>query len=109
MSDPYLGEIRMVGFNYAPYGWAFCAGQTMSVPQNAALFALLGVIYGGNGQTTFQLPDLRGRSPVGMGQGPGLSNIVLGEAAGTESTTLTMSNMPTHTHTASVSGGITAT
>lgn len=109
MSDPFLGEIRMVGFNYAPYGWAFCAGQVMSVAQNAALFALLGVSYGGNGQTTFQLPDLRGRTPVGMGQGAGLSNIVLGEAAGTESATLTIGNMPAHTHAASVSGGITAT
>jgi microcystin-dependent protein len=108
MSDPYLGEIRMVGFNYAPYGWAFCSGQVMSVAQNAALFALLGVTFGGNGQTTFQLPDLRGRAPVGMGQGPGLSNIALGEAAGTESTTLMPGNMPVHTHAASVSGGITA-
>lgn len=109
MSDPYLGEIRMVGFNFAPMGWAFCAGQTISIQQNTALFALLGTIYGGNGVQTFQLPDLRGRSPVGMGQGPGLSNINQGEAAGAENATLTINNMPPHTHTASVSGGITAT
>lgn len=109
MSDPYLGEIRMVGFNFAPSGWAFCAGQLMSIAQNTALFALLGTIYGGNGTQTFQLPDLRGRVPVGMGQGPGLSNINQGEMAGTENTTLTISNMPQHTHTATASGGITAT
>ncbi|PMS23095.1 phage tail protein [Trinickia dabaoshanensis] len=105
MSDPFLGEIRMVGFNYAPYGWALCQGQTMSISQNNALFALLGTSFGGNGQSTFQLPDLQSRTPVGMGQGLGLSAVEIGEKAGTENATLTVSNMPQHTHTASVSGG----
>lgn len=105
MSDPFLGEIRMVGFNYAPYGWALCQGQTMGVSQNTALFSLLGTSFGGNGQTTFQLPDLRSRTPVGMGQGLGLSDIVLGEQDGTESVQLTTANMPQHTHAAMVSGG----
>ncbi|MCG5073233.1 phage tail protein [Paraburkholderia tagetis] len=105
MSDPFLGEIRMVGFNYAPNGWAFCQGQVLPIAQNTALFALLGTTYGGNGTTTFQLPDLRGRMPVGMGQGLGLSSIALGEQGGTENATLTTQNMPMHTHTATVSGG----
>lgn len=105
MSDPYLGEIRMVGFNFAPVGWAQCSGQTMSISQNSALFALLGTIYGGNGQTTFQLPNLQGRTPVGFGQGLGLSPINLGESAGTETVTLTTQNMPQHTHVATVTGG----
>ena len=98
MSEPFLGEIRMVGFNFAPQGWAFCQGQIMSIAQNTALFSLLGTMYGGNGQTTFGLPDLQGRSPVGIGQGPGLSPIVQGEMAGTENVTLLASNMPMHTH-----------
>ncbi|WP_206951257.1 phage tail protein [Trinickia acidisoli] len=105
MSDPFLGEIRMVGFTYAPAGWAFCQGQTVAISQNNALFALLGVTYGGNGVQTFQLPDMRGRSPVGQGQGLGLTNILIGEVAGTENVTLTMQNLPAHTHTASVTGG----
>jgi microcystin-dependent protein len=90
MSDPFLGEIRMVGFNFAPRGWAMCQGQLLSIAQNNALFALLGTLYGGDGQTTFGLPDYRGRSPVGMGQGPGLSAVVQGEMAGTENVTLTL-------------------
>lgn len=102
MSDPFLGEVKMVGFNFAPSGWAFCQGQLMPIAQNTALFSLLGTMYGGNGQTTFGLPDLRGRSPVGMGQGPGLTDIVQGEMAGTESVTLTTANMPMHTHPTSV-------
>lgn len=98
MSEPFIGEIRMVGFNFAPRGWAFCQGQIMSIAQNSALFSLLGTMYGGNGQTTFGLPDMRSRSPVGMGQGPGLSNIVQGEMSGTENVTLLTSNMPAHNH-----------
>lgn len=98
MSEPFLGEIRMVGFNFAPRGWALCQGQLMSIAQNSALFSLLGTTYGGNGQTTFALPDLRGRSPVGMGQGPGLSPITQGELSGTENVTLTSAQMPMHTH-----------
>ena len=98
MSDPFLGEIRMVGFNFAPRGWAFCDGHLMSIAQNSALFALLGTMYGGNGQTTYALPDLRGRSPVGVGQGPGLGGIVQGEMGGVENTTLLASQMPVHNH-----------
>jgi microcystin-dependent protein len=98
MSEPFIGEIRMVGFNFAPRGWAFCQGQLVSIAQNTALFSLLGTLYGGNGQTTFGLPDLRGRSPVGMGQGPGLSTITQGEVGGTENVTLLSSQMPAHNH-----------
>ncbi|UXY15302.1 tail fiber protein [Chitiniphilus purpureus] len=94
--EPFLGEIKMVGFNFAPRGYAMCQGQQMSIAQNSALFALLGTMYGGNGQTTFGLPDYRGRSPVGMGQGPGLSMIVQGEVAGTENVTLTTGQLPPH-------------
>jgi len=100
MSDPFLGEIRMVGFNYAPRGWALCAGQLMPISQNNALFALLGTTYGGDGITTFALPDYRGRSPVGMGNGPALTPIVQGEKAGIENVTLTQLQMPIHTHAA---------
>jgi len=100
MSDPFLGEIRMVGFNYAPRGWALCDGRLLSIAQNSALFALLGVTYGGDGQATFALPDYRSRSAVGMGNGPGLTPIIQGEKAGVESTTLTQLQMPMHTHTA---------
>lgn len=104
MSEPFLGEIRMVGFNFAPTGWAFCTGQTMSIAQNSALFALLGVTFGGNGQVTFGLPDYRGRSPVGMGAGPGLTTIQQGEMSGTENVTLLTSQMPQHTHAAVFAG-----
>ncbi|MBH3339814.1 tail fiber protein [Pseudomonas mendocina] len=92
--EPFLGEIKMVGFNFAPRGYAMCQGQLMSIAQNSALFSLLGTLYGGNGQSTFGLPDYRGRGPVGMGQGPGLSMIVQGEVAGTESVTLLNTNLP---------------
>lgn len=92
--EPFLGEIKMVGFNFAPRGYALCQGQVMSIAQNSALFSLLGTLYGGDGQTTFALPDYRGRGPVGMGQGPGLSLINQGEVAGTESITLLTSNLP---------------
>jgi microcystin-dependent protein len=109
MSDPFLGEIRMAGFNFAPYGWAQCQGQTIAVSQNQALFSLLGVSFGGNGVSTFQLPDLQGRSPVGMGQGLGLSAVTIGEQGGAENTQLLSSNMPQHTHTATVTGGGTVT
>src|SRR5688572_6320685 len=98
MSEPFLGEIRMVGFNFAPQGWAFCQGQLMSIAQNSALFSLLGTTFGGDGQTTFALPDYRGRSSVGMGSGPGLTNIVQGEKSGTENVTILSTQMPVHTH-----------
>src|SRR5688572_14577376 len=100
MSDPFLGEIKMVGFTFAPRGYALCAGQQMSIAQNSALFSLLGTTFGGNGQTTFGLPDYRGRTPVGMGQGPGLTFVNQGEVSGSESTTLTILQMPIHNHTA---------
>ena len=98
MTEPFLGEIRLFPYNFAPRGWAFCSGQLMSIAQNTALFALLGTTYGGNGQTTFGLPDLRGRVAVSSGQGPGLSFYNLGQQAGTETVTLTQSEMPMHSH-----------
>ena len=89
----------MVGFNFAPQGWALCNGQILSIAQNQALFSLLGTTYGGDGVTTFALPDLRGRVPLHMGQGPGLTQRVLGERSGEELHTLTITEMPAHTHT----------
>lgn len=98
MSEPYLGEIRMAGFNFAPRGWALCNGQLMSIAQNTALFSLLGTTYGGDGQTTFALPDFRGRAPNHWGSGPGLTPRVIGEASGSETVTLISTEMPQHTH-----------
>ena len=98
--DPLIGTIIMFAGNFAPRGWAFCQGQLLSIQQNTALFAIVGTSYGGNGQTTFALPDLRSRSPIGAGQGPGLSNIQLGDAAGMEQVTMTIANLPQHTHQA---------
>jgi microcystin-dependent protein len=96
--QPFIGEIFMSGFNFPPRGYAFCQGQILSIAQNTALFALLGTTYGGNGQTTFALPDLRGRVPMGQGQGPGLSPRSLGEVSGSENVTLIASQMPAHNH-----------
>ena len=93
-----IAEIRMFAGTFAPRNWAFCAGQLLSISQNTALFSILGTTYGGNGQTTFALPDFRGRVAVGTGQGPGLSNISLGEVAGSPSVTLTSQQMPIHSH-----------
>ncbi|WP_262249950.1 phage tail protein [Parapedobacter soli] len=101
--EPFLGQIIMVGFNFAPRGWAFCNGQLLSIAQNTALFSLLGTTYGGDGKTTFALPDLRGRCAVGMGQGPGLSNYSQGEMAGQEHVTLIQNQIPTHTHSLTAS------
>lgn len=99
MADsPYIATIQAFGFNYAPRDWATCSGQMLSIAQNTALFSLLGVVYGGNGQTTFGLPDLRGRTPVGQGQGPGLNPYVMGQTGGAEFTSLTANNMPVHAH-----------
>ena len=98
MSEPFLGMIAIYGFNFAPRGWAFCNGQILSIAQNTALFSLLGTTYGGNGQTTFALPDLRGRWPNHFGQGPGLSSYDLGQQAGTESVTLTANQVAPHSH-----------
>lgn len=100
MSEPFLGEIIIVAFNFAPRGYALCQGQILPISQNTAVFSLLGTTYGGNGQTTFALPDLRGRVPVAAGQGPGLSNIDLGQVGGSESATLTANQMPAHNHAA---------
>lgn len=97
-----IGEIRMFGGNFAPAGWQFCNGQPMSIAENTALFSLIGTIYGGDGQVTFNLPDLRGRVPVGTGQGPGLQFVDLGEMGGEENHTLKTLEMPAHTHTAQV-------
>ena len=94
----YIAEIFMFAGNFAPRNFALCQGQLLSIAQNTALFSLLGTNYGGNGQTTFGLPDLRGRLPVGTGQGPGLAGIDLGEVAGAPSTTLAVTNLPSHTH-----------
>jgi microcystin-dependent protein len=93
MADPFVGEIRLMSFNFAPQGWALCNGQTLLISQNQALFSLLGTTYGGNGQTTFALPDLRSRVPLHMGGGH-----TLGEQAGTETVTLTQGQLPAHNH-----------
>lgn len=98
MSEPFVGEVRMFAGNFAPRGWAFCDGQLLAVSQNDALFSLLGTIYGGDGRTTFGLPDLRGRVPIHAGSGPGLSPRRLGAKAGTENETLTVNQLPSHGH-----------
>ena len=106
--EPFLGQIQAFGFNFAPRGWAMCQGQLLSIAQNTALFSLLGTQFGGNGQTTFGLPDLRGRCLVGMGQGPGLSPVDIGQVGGSESVTLTTAQMPQHTHTATATSTLSA-
>lgn len=109
MAQPFLGEIRIVAFTFAPRGYALCAGQLLPIAQNTALFSLLGTTYGGNGQTTFALPDLRGRRPVHNGQGLGLPDVVLGEVAGQEVVTLLTNELPAHTHSVrAVRGGSAA-
>ena len=102
--EGYIAEIRMFAGNFAPRNWAFCQGQILSIAQNTALFSLLGTTYGGNGQTTFALPDLRGRVPVGTGQGPGLPSMNLGEVSGSPTNTLLINNLPAHNHTLNASG-----
>lgn len=101
MSDqPFIGQIKVFGFNFAPRFHATCDGQLLPINQNQALFSLLGTTYGGNGTTTFALPDLRGRTALHFGQGPGLGNYVLGQASGEENHTLLITEMPTHNHQA---------
>jgi microcystin-dependent protein len=98
MSEPFVGEIRMFAGNFAPRGWAFCDGQLLAVSQNDALFSLLGTIYGGDGRTTFGLPDMRGRLSIHAGTGPGLSPRRLGAKGGAENVTLTVNQLPSHGH-----------
>jgi microcystin-dependent protein len=96
--EPFIGQIQAFGFNFAPRGWAQCNGQLLPISQNTALFSLLGTTYGGDGRTTFALPDLRGRSMVNYGQGQGLNSIQIGQSGGNENTTLTVNNLPPHNH-----------
>lgn len=105
MADPFLAEIRMFPFNFAPSGWAFCDGQLMPISQNTALFSLLGTTYGGDGKTTFALPNLQGRAAMQPGQGSGLSWYDLGQTGGTEAITLLVSEIPLHAHTVMVAAG----
>ncbi len=99
MAQPYVGEIRMFGGSFAPAGWALCAGQLLPISENETLFQLIGTTYGGDGQETFGLPNLCGRVPIHMGQGPGLSqNYQIGEMAGVESVTITTQSLPSHNH-----------
>ena len=100
MADPFVAEIRIFPFNFAPKGWAWCDGQLMPISQNTALFSLLGTTYGGDGKSNFALPDLQGRTPMHPGQGPGLSLHDLGESGGSETVTLVESEMPAHPHLA---------
>lgn len=102
MADPFVAEIRMFAGNFAPKGWAYCNGQVLPISQNTALFTLLGTTYGGDGKTTFALPDLQGRVPMHPGNGPGLTGRVLGENGGNETVTLLPSEMPAHTHAVSM-------
>lgn len=104
MSEPYLGSILYFAGNFAIRGYMTCQGQILAISQNSALFSILGTTYGGNGQSTFGLPDLRGRSPVGQGQGSGLQSYQLGQVGGTETVTLNAANMPAHNHPATFSG-----
>ncbi|GAA3537561.1 phage tail protein [Nocardioides daeguensis] len=99
MADQFLAEIRVFPFNFAPAGWAFCNGQLMPISQNTALFSLLGTTYGGDGKSTFALPNLQGQAPLQHGQGPGLSDRFLGESSGSSTVTLLQSEMPVHSHT----------
>ena len=98
MADPFVAEIRIFGFNFAPRGWAFCNGQLLPLAQNTALFSLVGTTYGGNGQTNFGLPNLQGCAPMHPGQGPGLSQHDLGETGGSATVTLITQQLPSHTH-----------
>lgn len=109
--DPFVAEIRIFPFNFAPKGWAFCDGQILPLSQNTALFSLLGTTYGGDGKTNFALPDFQGRVPIHPGQGPGLSLYDLGETGGSETVSLLQSEIPSHSHTVqcnSAAGGLTS-
>src|SRR5919199_1787672 len=108
MADPFVAEIRIFPFNFAPKGWAFCNGQILPISQNTALFSLLGTTYGGNGQSTFALPNMQGNAPMHPGQGPGLSLHDLGETGGSETVSLLESEMPAHSH-AQMAASVAAT
>jgi len=105
MADPFVAEIRLLPMNFAPKGWAFCNGQLLPISQNTALFSLLGTTYGGDGQSNFALPNLQGRAPMHPEQGPGLSARNLGEVGGSESITLSESQMPSHSHQLAANSG----
>ena len=109
MADPFVAEIRIFPFNFAPKGWAWCNGQLLPISQNTALFSLLGTTYGGDGKSNFALPDLKGRAPMHPGQGPGLSLHDLGETGGSETVTLLESEMPAHSHSLGAVGGFNGT
>src|SRR5688500_8414637 len=106
MADPFVAEIRIFPFNFAPKGWAFCDGQILPISQNTALFSLLGTVYGGDGKSTFALPNLQGSAPMQPGQGQGLSLRDLGEVSGSETVTLLVSELPIHTHSLNASSEI---
>ena len=102
--DPFLGQIILFAGNFAPRGWALCDGQLLAIASNTALFSILGTTYGGDGRTTFALPDLRGRIPIHEGHGPGLSNYALGQKGGAENVTLTVAQLPNHNHSLAMNG-----
>jgi microcystin-dependent protein len=106
MGQPYVGEIRIFAGNFAPYGWLFCDGSLLSIAENETLFNLIGTTYGGDGQETFGLPDLRGRIPVHQGQGPGLGQYAMGQMGGTETETLTTQQIPAHQHAVMAATGV---
>lgn len=99
-TEPFIGEIKIFGFNFSPIGYDFCNGQSYSIAQNTALYSLIGTIYGGDGQVTFNLPNLQGRIPVGQGTGPGLPTYTVGENGGVKNVTLQTGNIPSHSHLA---------
>jgi microcystin-dependent protein len=106
MATPYLAEIRTFAFNFAPAGWAFCNGQLLSISNNAAVFALIGTTYGGDGQTTFALPNLQSRVPIHQGQGSGLSSYIISQSGGVENVTLTVNQIPAHNHLVNAAGDL---
>jgi microcystin-dependent protein len=105
--EGYIGEIRLFAGDFAPKSWAFCQGQILAIAQNTALFSIIGTYYGGNGVTTMALPDLRGRVPIGPGQGPGLPNVDMGEVSGSHDVTLITDNLPQHSHSVTVNDNTT--
>jgi len=105
MSEPFIAEVRMFPYNFAPRGWAYCDGSLLEIRQNTALFALLGTIYGGDGRVNFGLPNLQGKVPMGPGRGPGLATYKLGQSTGEAISTLNETNIPSHTHTAMAEAG----